>query len=71
MYDSRELIAKMAPKEGPRRPLRRKSPTEASKSEYAGERKEWRDRRSKLEIEVEKLRLENKRFREAEARRRS
>ena len=62
----------MAPKEGPRRPPRRKSPAEASESEYAGERRsERRDRRSELEIEVEKLRSENRRFREAEARRRS
>ena len=61
----------MAPKEGPRRPPRRKSPAEASESEYASERKERRDRRSKLEIEVEKLRSENRRFREAEARMRS
>ena len=59
---------KMAPKEGPRRPLRRKSPAEASESEYVGERRsEGRDRRSELEIEVEKLRSENRRFREAEA----
>ena len=62
----------MTPKEGPRRPPRRKSPAEASESEYAGERRrERRDRRSKLEIEVEKLRSENRRFCEAEARRRS
>ena len=62
----------MAPKEGPRRPSRRKSPAEASESEYVGERRrERRDRRSELKIEVEKLRSENRRFREAEARRRS
>ena len=59
---------KMAPKEGPRLPSRRKSPAEASESEYASERRrERRDRRSELEIEVEKLRSENRRFREAEA----
>ena len=62
---------KMAPKEGPRRPPRRKSPAKASELEYAGERSERRDRRSELEIEVEKLRSENRKFREAEARRRS
>ena len=62
----------MAPKEGPRRPPRRKSPAEASESKYVDERRsERRDRQSELEIEVEKLRSENRRFREAGARRRS
>ena len=61
----------MAPKEGPHRPSRRRSPVEARKSGYADERKEWRDAWSEIEIEVERLRSENRRLREAEARRRS
>ena len=32
LYDSRELIAKIAPKEGPRCPSRRKTPAKASES---------------------------------------
>ena len=66
-----ESKSKMAPKEGPCRPPRRKSPAEARESEYAGERKEWWDTRSEIEIEVERLRSENRRLREAEARGRS
>ena len=49
----------MAPKEGPRRPPRRRSPAEARESGYAGERREWRDAWSEIEIEVERLRTEN------------
>ena len=61
----------MAPKEGPRRPPRRKSPTEMTKSEYASERRERRDRQSETDLEMERLRSKNRRLREAEARRRS
>ena len=61
----------MAPKEGPRRPPRRRSPVEARESGYAGERRERRDARSEIEIKVERLRSENQRLREAEARGRS
>ena len=57
----------MAPKEGPRRPPRRKSPAEMTESEYASERRERRDRWSETEIEMERLRSENQRLREAEA----
>ena len=61
----------MAPKEGPRRPPRRKSPAEMTESEYASERRERRDRRSETDLEMERLRSENRRIREAKARRRS
>ena len=61
----------MAPKEGPRRPPRRKSSVEMTESEYASERRERRDRWSETDLEMERLRLENRRLREAEARRRS
>ena len=61
----------MAPKEGPHRPPRRKSPAEVRESEYAGVRKERRDTRLEIEIEVERLRSENRRLREAEAQVRS
>ena len=61
----------MAPKEGPRRPPRRKSPAEMTESEYASERRERRDRRSETEKEIERLRSENRRLQEEETRRRS
>ena len=61
----------MTPKEGPRHPPRRKSPAEARESEYVGVRKERWDTWSEIEIKVERLRSENRRLREAEARRRS
>ena len=40
-------------------------------SEYASERRERRDRRSETEMEIERLRSENRRLQKAEARRRS
>ena len=49
----------MAPKEGPRRPPRRKSPTEMIESEYASERRERRDRWFETDLEMERLRSEN------------
>ena len=61
----------MAPKEGPCRPPRRKSLVEMTESEYASERRERRDRRSEIDLKMERLRSENRRLREAEARRRS
>ena len=49
----------MAPKEGPRRPSRRRSPAKARESGYAGERRERRDARLEIERKVERLRSEN------------
>ena len=61
----------MTPKEGSCRPSKRTTPIEALESGYAGDRKERRDAQSEMEREIERLRSENRRLREAEAQGRS
>ena len=61
----------MASKEGPCHPPKRMAPVEAIESGYVGGRRERRDARSEIERKVERLRLENRRLREVEARGRS
>ena len=61
----------MAWKEGSRHPPKRVAPAEAPDSGYAGVREEQKDARSEMERKMERLRLENRRLREAEARGRS